>query len=87
MVDYGRVRSTVKPQPVVIDEFSVWKHTDIQEVSENPGAENEFNGYEYNMVQYSKDEYIRMVAEENTTLGEQMTDLQMALCDVYEMME
>ena len=40
MVDYGRVRSTVKPEPIVIDEFSVWQHTDIQEISENVGEEN-----------------------------------------------
>ena len=33
MVDYGKVRSTVKPEPIVIDEFSVWQHTNIQTVS------------------------------------------------------
>lgn len=58
MVDYGRVRSTVKPEPIVIDEFSVWQHTDIQEISENVGEENEFMGYEFTMIQYSKDEFI-----------------------------
>ena len=51
MVDYGKVRSTVKPDEIVIDEFSVWQHTNIQEVSENVGEENEFVGYEFNMVQ------------------------------------
>ena len=50
MIDYGKVRSTVKPDEIVIDEFSVWQHTDIQEVSENVGEENEFVGYEFNMV-------------------------------------
>ena len=40
MTDYGRVRSTVKPEPIVIDDFSVWQNTDIQEVSENVGEEN-----------------------------------------------
>lgn len=34
MVDYGKVRSTVKPEPIVIDEFSVWQHTNIQDASE-----------------------------------------------------
>ena len=58
MVDYGKVRSTVKPESIVIDEFSVWKHTDIQEVSENVGTDDEFIGYEYNMIQYTKDEFI-----------------------------
>ena len=70
MVDYGRVRSTVKPESIVIDEFSVWQHTNIQDVSENVGEENEFVGYEFNMVQYSKDEFILKQATENAELGE-----------------
>lgn len=57
MVDYGKVRSTVKPESIVIDDFSVWQHTNIQEVSENVGEENEFKGFEFKMVQYTKDEY------------------------------
>ena len=86
MVDYGRVRSTVKPEPIVIDEFSVWQHTDIQEVSENVGEENEFVGYEFNMVQYDKNEFILKQAKENAELSEQITQTQIALTEVYEMM-
>lgn len=65
MVDYGKVRSTVKPDPIIIDEFSVWVHTDIQSVSENVGTENEFVGYEFNMKQFDKDEYIQAQATAN----------------------
>lgn len=65
MVDYGKVRSTVKPDPIVIDEFSVWVYTDIQSVSENVGTENEFVGYEFNMKQFDKDEYIQAQATAN----------------------
>jgi hypothetical protein len=86
MVDYGKVRSTVKPESIVIDEFSVWQHTDIQEVSENVGEENEFVGYEYNMIQYDKDEFILKQAADNETLAKQITDTQVALCEVYELM-
>lgn len=86
MIDYGKVRSTVKPESIVIDEFSVWQHTDIQEVSENIGEENEFVGYEYKMVQYTKDEFILNQAVENEALQQQITDTQIALCEVYEMM-
>lgn len=86
MIDYGKVRSTVKPESIVIDEFSVWQHTDIQEVSENIGEKNEFVGYEYKMVQYTKDEFILNQAAENETLQQQITDTQIALCEVYEMM-
>jgi hypothetical protein len=85
MVDYGKVRSTVKPESIVIDDFSVWQHTNIQEVSENVGEENEFKGFEFNMVQYTKDEFILQQAAENTSLSQQVTDMQLALCEVYEM--
>ena len=70
MVDYGKVRSTVKPEPIVIDEFSVWQHTNIQAVSENVGEENEFVGFEYNMIQFTKDEFILQQAAKKTELGE-----------------
>ena len=84
MTNYGKVRSTVKPESIVIDEFSVWKHTDIQEVSENVGTDEEFVGYEYNMIQYTKDEFILNQTKENETLQQQITDTQLALCEVYE---
>lgn len=86
MIDYGKVRSTVKPDKIVIDEFSVWQHTNIQEVSENVGEENEFVGYEFNMVQYDKNEFILKQAKENAELSEQITQTQIALTEVYEMM-
>ena len=70
MVDYGKVRSTVKPEPIVIDEFSVWQHTNIQDASENVGEENEFVGFEYNMIQFTKDEFILQQAAQNAELGE-----------------
>lgn len=86
MINYGKVRSTIKPESIVIDEFSVWKHTNIQPVSENVGKENEFVGFEYEMIQYDKDEFILNQAAENKVLQQQITDTQLALCEVYEMM-
>ena len=86
MINYGKVRSTIKPEPIVIDEFSVWQHTNIQPVSENVGEENEFVGFEYEMIQYGKDEFILNQAAEKEVLQQQITDTQLALCEVYEMM-
>ena len=85
MINYGKVRSTIKPEPIVIDEFSVWQHTNIQPVSENVGEENEFVGFEYEMIQYGKDEFILNQAAEKEVLQQQVTDTQLALCEVYEM--
>ena len=85
MINYGKVRSTIKPEPIVIDEFSVWQYTNIQPVSENVGEENEFVGFEYEMIQYGKDEFILNQAAEKEVLQQQVTDTQLALCEVYEM--
>lgn len=41
--------------------------------------------YEFNQVQYSKDEYIKMIDDKNAQLESQVTDTQMALVEVYEM--
>lgn len=92
MVDYGKVRSTIKPESVVIDDYSVWENTNIEAVSENVGTETEFNGFEYNgfeynMVQYDKNEYILKQAQANAELSDQLTETQLALCDVYEMIQ
>ena len=79
MIDFERVRSTVRPETVRIDEYSVWINTEISEI------EGEQTEYEYRMIRYTKDEYIKLMAEKNAELESQLTDTQLALCDVYEM--
>ena len=56
MTDYGIVKSTVRPEAKVVDEYSVWVNTEITQTSD---------GWEYHMVQYSKDEYIKLMDEAN----------------------
>lgn len=87
MQKYGKVRSTQQPEPQQIDEYSVWVAENITPVSE-PGTEEQpgFDGYEYDLTQYDKDEYIKMIDEKNTALETQVTDTQLALCEVYEML-
>ena len=53
-----KVRSTVKPQPVEIDEFSVWIAENIQEVTVKDEEGNSHIEYEYELTQLTKDEYI-----------------------------
>ena len=86
MKDFGKTRSTVKPDAVIIDDNSAWVHTDIQEVHESVGEDQSFDGYEFNMIQYEKDEYILMMSEKNSELEKQVTDTQLALCEVYELL-
>lgn len=83
MIDYGKVRSTVKPDEVEIDEYSVWVNSDIKEIDVQ--LEDEIHTeYEFNQLRYTKDEYIKMIDERNTTLESQLTDTQLALCEIYE---
>lgn len=86
MKNYGTQRSTIKPESIKVDEYSVWVHNNVKEVSENIGSDNEFVGYEFIMVQYTKDEYIQIQAERNTELETQVTNTQFALVELYEVM-
>ena len=54
MKDYGIVKSAVRPEEKVVDEYSVWVNTDITQTAD---------GFEYRMVQYTKDEYIKLMDE------------------------
>ena len=56
MIDYGIVRSTVKPDEKIVDEHSVWVNTEITQTSD---------GWKYRMVQYGKDEYIKLMDDAN----------------------
>ena len=56
MKSYGTVKSAVRPDEKIVDEYSVWVNSDIIKTEE---------GFEYHMVQYTKDEYIRLMDEAN----------------------
>lgn len=87
MKQYGTQRSTVKPEDVEITESRVFSYEDITEIKvKNPESDDEVTMYEFTLTEYDKDEYIRIQAEKNTSLEEQMTQTQVALCDVYEML-
>lgn len=83
MIDYGAVRSTVKPDKIEIDEYSVWVNSDTKEI-EVQSEDESHTEYEFNQVRYTKDEYIKLIDERNTTLESQLTDTQLALCEIYE---
>ena len=85
MKDFGLTRSTVQPEALKIDDFSVWVHTKIKPVSEvDSDGETMFEGFEFNMIQYEKDEYIRIMAETAASIEQQLTDTQLALVEIFE---
>jgi hypothetical protein len=85
VINHGLVRSTVKPEPKEIDAYSVWINTNIREIQVQNEEDDAHIEYEFNQVQYSKDEYIKMIDDKNTELEATITDTQLALVDVYEM--
>lgn len=86
MKEYGTQRSTVKPLELELTETRVFVSSDIVQVDE-PETEGQpgFTGYEFILTEYEKDEYIKLQAEKNESLGQQVTDTQVALTEVYEM--
>lgn len=87
MKQYGTQRSTVKPEDVEITESRAFSYEDITEIKvKNPESDDEITMYEFTLTEYDKDEYIRIQAEKNASLEEQMTQAQEAMCEIYEMM-
>lgn len=74
MVDYGRISSTVRPEPQVIDEFSVWINSDIREVEVTHEDDTHIE-YEFHQIQYTKDEYIKMIDDKNKELNHLMNTI------------
>lgn len=78
-----KVRSTVKPQAVEIDEFSVWVVENIQEVIVKDEEGNSHIEYEYELTQLTKDEYILQLHEDQQQTKTEnelaMADLAMAM--------
>ena len=83
MLNLGRVRGTMETVPVW-DETScsdiVYHRTNVVRIEEE-----EFSGWEYDEVQYTFPEYVAYLKESLATLDNTLTQTQLALCDVYEL--
>ncbi len=91
MQKFVNVRSTAsKVDPLEIDEYHVTINKGISEIHEEATEEEfggGFDGWEIaEQLIYEKDEYTKLMAEKNSALETQTTDMQMALTELYEMM-
>lgn len=77
------VRSSTKPKNIEILKNKVFVSNNITEVEKNFDDEI-YTEYEYELIEYSKDEYIKLLAQKNTKLENSLTETQLALCEVYE---
>ena len=75
--------SSQQAQPLIVNKDTVYVHTNIVQATDEDG--NIVDGlYVYDEVQYTKDEYIQMMAEKNETLERDLTDTQLAIAEIYE---
>ena len=75
--------STEQAQPLIVNKDTVYVHTNIVQATDEDG--NVIDGlYVYDELQYTKDEYIQIIAEKNETLERDLTDTQLAIAEIYE---
>lgn len=84
MKNHGQVRSTVEPLAVEITASKVFVASDIEEITVTMEEDTHVE-FQFNLIEYDKDEYIRMMSDNNESLEQELTNTQIALCDVYEM--
>lgn len=67
MINYGRVKSSVRPQEIEITSNKVFIASNIQEYQDIIDDKT-INGYEYDYISYTKDEYILLMAQNNSDI-------------------
>ena len=86
MTSYGKQFSAQMPNDIEVTATSVFVATNIQPYQQT-NDEHEEVGYTYDLIGYTKDEYIRMMAKTNEELQSELLNTQMALCEIYELLE
>ena len=80
MIDYGKQKSTVRPEELELTETKVFVSSNVAEVNEDEtDGQPGFIGYEFDLIEYDKDEYIKIQAEKNESLQNQVEVTQEAL--------
>ena len=75
--------SSQQAQPLIVNKDTVYVHTNIVQATDEDGNIVDWL-YVYDEVQYTKDEYIQIMAEKNETLERDLTDTQLAIAEIYE---
>lgn len=69
---------------VVVGLDTVYVHTGIEKVETDSRGKPVEDMYRYHEKQYTKNEYLDLMMQENSSLRQQVTDTQVALCELYE---
>ena len=71
MKDYGKVQSLNQPQSIEIKEDKVFLASNIEAYTKMVEDQEE-HGFEYNYIEYSKDEYIAVLSAQSQRLEEEL---------------
>ena len=83
MTVYKKTKSVIRPDKIRFDEKNVWVSENVTELQvEQNGVV--YTEYEFDVIRYTKDEYIKLIDAKNRELERQLTDTQLALCEIYE---
>lgn len=84
MIDYGKTHSMEIPPAVDVKETLVFvaENVEAETIEQEDGST--ITGYVFDYYAYDKNEYIKMISEKNEDLEAQLTDTQLALCEIYE---
>ena len=75
--------SPQQAQPLIVNKDTVYVHSNIAQATDEDGNVIDVL-YVYDEIQYTKDEYIKIMAEKNETLERDLTDTQLAIAEIYE---
>ena len=71
MINYGKVKSSTRPNSIEITANKVFVASDIEEYEETID-EKVISGYQYNYLEYTKDEYILLMAQKSIDIQEEL---------------
>ena len=74
MVNYGIVKSNERPQEIEITASKVFLASDILQYTEEIEPGQVVSGYQYNYIEYTKDEYLSHITEENAQTIKQLQE-------------
>lgn len=84
MKDIGIVKgSEAQAKPIVVGFDTVYVHTDIQEIEVEEFGDK-YTIYQYHEIQYEKDEYIQMMANNMSSIEEQLLVSDETAVELYE---
>ena len=87
MKDMGNVQgSAEQAKPLIVGKDTVYVHTNIVQMEDTEGNLID-NLYSYDEIQYTISEYLKLVIDENNKATSDITDLQLALAEIYELAE